>query len=154
VSEPSKYILMQEIGYPSGYEPQSGDGSSVTLQAQFVATFYNATLPYLSRFSQLNWFWLVDEEYTNPYSITVPQFVEYLYTLGLIQADGSAKPALAQLEASWLALRTATAAPAPPPPPPPPPSSTTNSPSSSSAAALSLAVTVSVALGFINAVIQ
>ncbi len=92
-----KQVILQEIGYPSGWA-QSGINSSVEKQREFVERMFPALAarPQIRAWSFLHlgdWgedTLAVFEEY---YGISIPEFLEFLGTLGLHWNDGTAKPA-------------------------------------------------------------
>lgn len=95
-----KPVLLQEIGYPSGYLPTPSNGSSGEKQRQFVENLFKAlsTRPQIRFFS---YFLLGDlsnaecDNLTVYYGLSVPAFREYLCSLGLYTGSGDAKPGFA-----------------------------------------------------------
>lgn len=105
-----KPVLFQEVGYPAGDEPTSDLGSSADLQRQFVTAFFD-TLPSRPRIRFVSYFALDDfSEATvdwllGYYELYVEEFREFLATLGVHRADGSARPAFEALLAGVRAVR-------------------------------------------------
>jgi hypothetical protein len=104
-----KCIIQQELGYPSGYgNASSVDGSSDAAQAEFFRNAFASVqaLPPTSRqrlrgvlpFDLTDWSQATCEMFAKYYKISSPAFLEYLCSLGVVQADGTAKPALGAVE--------------------------------------------------------
>ncbi|MFV1957999.1 MAG: hypothetical protein ACC662_01165 [Planctomycetota bacterium] len=93
-----KPILLQEIGYPAGWEPKAGNGSSPDAQARFVRNVF-AALPKHPQVRFLSWFMLNDfpkaavDRLCSYYRLHADRFAEYLGTLGMRRADGTSRPA-------------------------------------------------------------
>lgn len=91
-----KQVIIQEIGYPSGW-PIPGNNSSVGKQREFVERMFDSfdARPRVRAWSLLHLGdWNPDQLdiFTEYYGIDFPEFVEYLGTLGLFWTDGVAKP--------------------------------------------------------------
>ena len=92
-----KPLLLQEAGYPAGGEPLSVLGSSAERQHRFVENLF-AALPTRPRIRFVSFFALNDfspplvEELLEYYGFHDPRFAEFLATLGLHRADGTARP--------------------------------------------------------------
>lgn len=91
-----RYVLLQEAGYPSGYTPTPGNGSSQAQQAAFIDNLF-AGLAAQTRIRCCSFLQLADYTaadvagFTTYYGSSAPLFVEYLATLGLRQNTGSEK---------------------------------------------------------------
>jgi hypothetical protein len=94
-------VLLQEVGYPSGYMPAAHNGSSPELQRQFVANVFAALrdrprIRFVSFLQLADWTQPEVDAFVHYYSLGATldaRFPEYLATLGLCQSDGSPKPA-------------------------------------------------------------
>lgn len=93
-------VLFQEVGYPSGYLPTPGNGSSGEQQRQFVENFFAAVQQYpqvrfVSVLQLSDWSDAVCDLFVQYYTdqATLPQLHEYLCSLGLLEYDGTPKPA-------------------------------------------------------------
>lgn len=91
-------VLLQEVGYPSGYLPESGNGSSGDLQAQFVDAMFDALavhpeIRFVSFLQLGEWPGDLCDFFAQYYAIGGETFREYLCTLGLRTYSGKAKPA-------------------------------------------------------------
>jgi hypothetical protein len=92
-----KPLLLQEAGYPAGDEPLSALDSSAELQRRFVANLFSA-LPSRPRIRFVSYFALNDfspavvEGLLDYYGFHDARFTEFLATLGLHRADGTARP--------------------------------------------------------------
>ena len=93
-----RQVLLQEAGYPSGYAPGPGNGSTLTKQADFVTAVFTA-LAAQPRIRFCSFLHLADytpadvATFSAYYGSTAPLFVEFLSTLGLRTSSGAAKPA-------------------------------------------------------------
>lgn len=107
----SKQIVLQEIGYPSGYLPTPGNGSSELKQAQFYANVFEAlaTRPQIRAVSALqlsDWSPAAIDTYVTNYGISDAAFREYLASLGVRKhADGAPKTAYATFLSELVSFR-------------------------------------------------
>ncbi|MBN1964906.1 MAG: hypothetical protein JW910_09680 [Anaerolineae bacterium] len=91
-------VLLQEVGYPSGYLPEASNGSSADMQRQFVENMFDAVLAqpqirFVSFFQLADWGDAVCSYFMEYYGVNEPRFGEYLCSLGLRAYSGEAKPA-------------------------------------------------------------
>ncbi len=93
-------VLFQEVGYPSGDLPTPGNGSSGEQQRQFFENFFAAVQQYpqvrfVSVLQLSDWSSAICDSFVQYYTnqTTLPQFHEYLCSLGLLEYDGTPKPA-------------------------------------------------------------
>jgi hypothetical protein len=93
-------VLFQEVGYPSGDLPTPGNDSSGEKQRQFIETFFAEVQQYpqvrfVSILQLSDWSDAVCDGFVQYYTDqdTLPQFHEYLCSLGLLEYDGTPKPA-------------------------------------------------------------
>ena len=91
-------ILLQEIGYPSGYLPTPSNESSVEMQAQFVTNVFDMIMDYpqirFVSFQHLaDWSDAECDAFTRYYGSDAPRFREFLCSLGYHTASGEPKPA-------------------------------------------------------------
>jgi len=91
-------LILQEVGYPSGYLTESTNGSSGDLQARFVENIFTAIAAHpeirFVSFLQLgDWSDATCDFYSGYYGVGLDTFREYLCTLGLRTYSGEAKPA-------------------------------------------------------------
>lgn len=93
-------VLFQEVGYPSGYLPVPGNGSSGEKQRQFFENFLAEIQRYPQvRFASVlqlsDWSSAVCDAFVQYYTgqAALPQLHEYLCSLGLLEYDGTPKPA-------------------------------------------------------------
>jgi exo-beta-1,3-glucanase (GH17 family) len=101
-SSAGQFVLLQEAGYPSGYIPTPGNGSSVAKQQQFVQNVFSALAAQTSirfcSFMQLADYTAAEvATFETYYGISQPEFVEYLSTLGFVDDTGVAKGAFQAL---------------------------------------------------------
>lgn len=104
---PEWCVVLQELGYPSGYgNASSTDGSTPALQAAFFGAALDALgalngttnrVRAVSAFSFMDMDAATCAAFARYYNVTTPAFVEYLCTLGLVKGDGTPKPAYAEL---------------------------------------------------------
>lgn len=92
-----KPVLLQEVGYPSGYLPESSNGSSVDKQKSFVENVFRALgeqpdIRFMSYFMLADWSTAECDMYTEYYGLAWPRFHEYLCSLGLYTTAGDPKP--------------------------------------------------------------
>ena len=100
----NKSIIMQEIGFPSGYNiaannAASYDNSSQQKQTDFVTWIF--TVLNTNKARVRGWAWIGLNDFTKEecdqlslyYGVSAPAFIEYLCTLGLVNSDGSYKQA-------------------------------------------------------------
>jgi hypothetical protein len=111
-----KEVLLQEVGYPAGYLPTPGNGSSVTKQQQFVANVFasltaQTAIRYCSFMQMADYTPAEVSTYSAYYGISQPLFVEYLSTLGLIDSNGVSKAAFAALLTGLASVATMPSAP-------------------------------------------
>ena len=97
-------LLLQEVGYPSGYLPQPSNGSSVEKQKQFVENLFRLLPEYpqirfVSFLSLVDWPDATCDHFLDYYGVSAPAFREYLCSLGLLAVDGTPKPAFAAFRA-------------------------------------------------------
>lgn len=93
-----KPILLQEVGYPSGYTTNPGNNSSGEKQAQFVTNIFAELTNYpqirfLSFLQMANWVDAECDDFLDYYGLDAPRFREYLCSLGIRETTGEAKPA-------------------------------------------------------------
>lgn len=114
----SKQVILQEIGYPSGWV-KSGINSSVDKQREFVQRMFPALAarPQIRFWSYLHlgdWGPDLLAAFGDYYGFSTPEFLEFLGTLGLHWNDGTPKPAFAefldgllhrQLHTDWTLLK-------------------------------------------------
>lgn len=91
-------VLLQEVGYPSGYLPDPSNGSSVEQQRQFVVNMFDAVaahppIRFVSFLQLADWGDAVCDYFMTYYGVSEPRFGEYLCSLGLHEYDGTPKPA-------------------------------------------------------------
>jgi hypothetical protein len=94
-------VLLQEVGFPSGYATGSQIGSSQAMQQQFIINLFSALAnrPQIRLAAYMHiadWTESELDTIVGYYGIPDPKFREYMGTLGLLWADGSAKPAYAE----------------------------------------------------------
>ncbi|MEM7202499.1 MAG: hypothetical protein AAF628_19665 [Planctomycetota bacterium] len=95
-------LVLQAIGYPSGWSGAPTNGSSPELQRQFVANVFAAIaqdpgIRYVSFRQLADWSRSEVTRLAETHAVTAPGLPEFLATLGLREhADGAAKPAYAQ----------------------------------------------------------
>jgi hypothetical protein len=111
-----QFILLQEAGYPSGYLPSPGNGSSVTKQQQFVQNIFSALTAQTSirfcSFMQMADYTAAEvATFESYYGISHPEFVEYLSTLGFVDDTGVAKAAFQALLTGLAAVISMPSAP-------------------------------------------
>ncbi len=103
-------ILLQEVGYPSGYLPEPSNGSSAELQRQFVAALFETVMTQ-PRIRMVSFLQLSDwpdgacDYFLAYYGTSDPVFREYLCSLGLYTYEEQAKPAYAEFLAGLARLR-------------------------------------------------
>jgi hypothetical protein len=102
-------VLIQELGYPSGYLPAPHNNSSTELQRRFVENVFDAALAYpqvrFISFQHLaDWQDNECDAFLDYYGSDAPLFREYLCSLGLRQATGEPKPAYAEFLAGLARL--------------------------------------------------
>lgn len=105
VLPPAWCVLLQEVGYPAGYNNASStDGSSYALQAGFVDAAFDAFAVLNGtaaggRLRGASFCFFADvppaecAALARYYNVSAPAFVEYLCTLGLVADGGAPKPA-------------------------------------------------------------
>jgi hypothetical protein len=103
-------VLIQELGYPSGYLPAPHNNSSTELQRRFVENVFDAALAYpqvrFISFQHLaDWQDNECDAFLDYYGSDAPLFREYLCSLGLRQATGEPKPAYAEFIAGLARLQ-------------------------------------------------
>lgn len=93
-------VLFQEVGYPSGDLPTPGNGSSGEKQRQFMENFFAEVQQYpqvrfISVLQLSDWSDTVCDLFVQYYTdqATLPQLHEMLCSLGLLEYDGTPKPA-------------------------------------------------------------
>ena len=91
-------ILLQEVGYPSGYIPTPSNNSSVDLQAEFVSNMFDMIINYPQiRFVSFlhlgDWSDADCDGFLTYYGSDAASFREYLCSLGFYTSDGQPKPA-------------------------------------------------------------
>ena len=91
-------VLIQEAGYPSGYRPESANGSSDDMQRQFFTALFEAIsaqpqVRMVSVTQLADWPDAACDYFLNYYGTDAPRFREYLCSLGLYTADAQPKPA-------------------------------------------------------------
>ena len=92
---PGRPVYFAEIGYQSG----TTCGSSEELQATFVREVFKAWRKHRRQVDLVRFTWLTDisaqavQEYQDYYGVSDPCFGEYLATLGLMNRNGTPKPA-------------------------------------------------------------
>jgi len=108
----NKFILIQEIGFPGGYEPVPTDGSSEELQRQFVEAIFVQLAAHKSQIVFMSYYLMNDISpayclhLSQYYGFNNTNFVEYLCTLGLRRyGNGTAKPGFNQFITSLEAFR-------------------------------------------------
>lgn len=111
-----EFVLLQEVGYPSGYIPTPGNSSSVTKQQQFVQNVFTALSAQTSirfcSFMQMADYTAADvATFETYYGISQPEFVEYLSTLGLVDNTGVSKGAFQALLTGLATVMTMPSAP-------------------------------------------
>ncbi len=94
----NKPILLQEVGYPSGYTDHPGNHSSGAKQAQFVTNIFTELSNYpqirfLSFLQMADWVDAECDGFLGYYGLDAPRFREYLCSLGIRETTGEAKPA-------------------------------------------------------------
>ncbi len=97
-----KQVLLQEVGYPAGYLPTPGNGSSAAMQQQFVTNIFAAmaaqpAIRYCSFMQMADYTPAEVASFSTYYGISQPLFLEYLATLGLVGSSGVSKAAFAAL---------------------------------------------------------
>lgn len=100
-----KPLLLQEIGCPSGYGQDSiapASNYSYDAQREFFEQMVPAitarpAIKFASVLALADWPATAVEELTDYYGLDSPVFVEYLATLGVLEEDGTAKPAFEAL---------------------------------------------------------
>lgn len=103
-------LLLQEVGYPAGYEPTPSNGSTTEKQRQFVENLF-AAVKDRPQIRYIGFFMLSDfrtedlDLLVSYYGVTVPLFREYLATLGVRRNDGTEKPAYDELLAGLSGLQ-------------------------------------------------
>jgi hypothetical protein len=93
-------VLLQEVGYPSGYVTGPSNDSSGEKQKTFVENVFKALdqhpeIRFMSYFMMSDWPGETCDELTGYYGLSVPRFHEYLCSLGIRDYNGDAKPAYA-----------------------------------------------------------
>ncbi|MDX1992102.1 MAG: hypothetical protein SF029_06920 [bacterium] len=93
-------VVLQEVGYPSGYLRSPNNGSSGEMQAEFVSNFFDALEAHPEiRFASFlhlgEWSDATCDEFAGYYQLELSAFREYLCSLGLREYNGDAKPGYA-----------------------------------------------------------
>ena len=90
-------VLLQEVGYPSGYaEPannSSGEKQKTFVENVFKAMDQHPEIRFMSYFMMGDWPDSVCDDLTGYYGLSLPRFHEYLCSLGIRTTSSDAKPA-------------------------------------------------------------
>jgi hypothetical protein len=111
-----KQVLLQEVGYPAGYLPTPGNGSSAAMQQQFVTNIFAAlaaqpAIRYCSFMQMADYTPAEVTSFSTYYGISQPLFLEYLATLGLVDSTGVSKAAFAALLSGLASVASMPSAP-------------------------------------------
>ena len=109
-------VLLQEAGYPSGYLPTATNDSSGDLQRQFIVNMFDAIqanpqIRFVSFLSLVDFSPETCDALTSYYGSQIPQFKEYLCTLGMISYDGAVKPSYEEFAAQIKQFRAGKSEP-------------------------------------------